>query len=155
MSSIQIYDKINTWQYFLFTPFLGGTDHSVLRKYIQHYLTSITRILGTFVLLIQHYVVKECTWQSIQTPALCIGRRFILHYVKLSSGPDHQNEQFFRAVKEHRAPQLIFSCVLSGEQVVNVCKSSLLTSQQEIPQIQFQCLDSLLRNWIMENRFST
>lgn len=108
MSSIQIYDKINTCQYFLFTPFLGDTDHSVLRKYTQLYLTSITRILGTFVLPIQHCVVKECTWQSIQIPALCIGRSFILHYVKLSSGPDHQNEQFFRAVKEHRAPQLIF-----------------------------------------------
>lgn len=60
------------------------------------------------MLPIQHCVVKEYTWKSIQIPALCPGRHFCLHYVKLPLGPYHQNEQFFKAGKEYCAPQLFF-----------------------------------------------
>lgn len=84
--------------------------------------------MGTFVLPVRHCVGKEYTWQSIQIPALCIGRHFILHYVKLSLGPDHQNEQIVKAVKEYCEPQQFFSCVLLGEQVVNENKTSSLSS---------------------------
>lgn len=92
---------------------------------MQYYLTSITRILGT-LLSIQHCVVKEYTWQSIQIPALCIGRHLILHYAKLPLWPDHQNGQFFKALKEHCAPQYFFF-LYSFRGASSQCKQIFLT----------------------------